>query len=100
MGIRAAVDELVLAIQQALCAEYGVASIQDIPAGVLAKLAEEGKRKQVLQFIVAGCRLDGLAGYGCTALILASSEGHIAIVNALILAGAAIDIVDEEKQLQ
>ena len=91
----AAADELVLTIQQALCAEYGVACIQDIPAGVLPKLAEEGERKQVLQFIVASCPLDGLDEDGRTGLMLASILGHIDIVNALILAGAAVDTQDE-----
>merc|ERR1712086_1065487 len=57
--IRVAVNELVLAIQQALCAEYGVERIQDIPAGVLPKLSEESGTEQVLQFIVARCPLDG-----------------------------------------
>merc|ERR1711935_1264162 len=58
--MRAAVDELVLAIQQALCAEYGVDRIQDIPAGVLPKLSDEGETEQVRRFIVAHCPLDGL----------------------------------------
>lgn len=84
MGIRAAVDELVLAIQQALCAEYGVACIQDIPAGVLPKLSDDGETEQVLQFIVARCPLDGVAEDGSTGLIYASDYGHIAIVNALV----------------
>ena len=39
----AAVDEVVLAVQQALCAEYGVDRIQDIPAGVLPKLSDDGE---------------------------------------------------------
>ena len=74
--MRAAVDELVLAIQQALCAEYGVDRIQDIPAGVLPKLSEEGETEQVLQFIVARCPLDGLDGDGCTGLMYASMVTH------------------------
>merc|ERR1711865_783347 len=84
-GMRAAVDELVLAIQQALCAEYGVDRIQDIPAGVLPKLSEEGETEQVLRLIVARCPLDGLGKYGRTALMRASCKGHIDIANALIL---------------
>ena len=91
----AAVDEVVLAIQHALCAEYKVASIQDIPAGVLPKLAEEGETEQVLQSIVAGCRLDGLDEGGSTGPMLASSKGHTDIVNAIILAVAAVDTQDE-----
>merc|ERR1712086_439975 len=94
-GIRAAVDEVVLAIQQALCAEYGVDRIQDIPAGVLPKLSEDGETEQVLQFIVACGLLDGLDENGWTGLIQASDEGHTDIVNALILAGAALEIQDE-----
>jgi len=99
--MRAAVDELVLAIQQALCAEYGVDRIQDIPAGVLPKLSEEGETEQVLQFIVAQfivarCPLDGQDDDGWTGLMCASYAGHVDIVNALILAGAAIDIEDED----
>merc|ERR1711935_144080 len=82
--MRAAVDELVLAIQQALCAEHGVDRIQDIPAGVLPKLSDEGETEQVLQFIVARCPLDGLAGNGCTGLVNASHYGYIDIVQALI----------------
>merc|ERR1711865_1204818 len=66
--IRAAVDELVLAIQQALCAEHGVDRIQDIPAGVLPKLSEEGETEQVMQFIVARCPLDGVDEHGNTGL--------------------------------
>ena len=94
--MRAAVDELVLAIQQALCAEHGVDRIRDIPAGVLPKLLEEGETEQVMQFIAARSPLDGLDAYGYTALIWASKQGHVDIVNALILAGAAIDIQDRE----
>merc|ERR1712166_1624988 len=89
---RAAVDELVLAIQQALCAEYGVDRIQDIPAGVLPKLSEEGETEQVLRFIVARCPLDGVAEDGWTGLAKASYHGFTGIVNALILAGAVLDI--------
>merc|ERR1711865_845267 len=70
--IRAAVDELVLAIQQALCAEHGVDRIQDIPAGVLPMLIKEGETEQVLQFILARCPLDGLDEIGLTRLIWAS----------------------------
>merc|ERR1712166_821876 len=92
---RAAVDELVLAIQQALCAEYGVDRIQDIPAGVLPKLSEEGETEQVLRFIVARCPLDGVAKDGWTGLMQASNQGHIDIVNALILAGAVLDIQND-----
>merc|ERR1712086_517538 len=73
--MRAAVDELVLAIQQALCAEYGVDRIQDIPAGVLPKLSDEGETEQVRRFIVARCPLDGLDEYGSTGLVYASYEG-------------------------
>merc|ERR1711865_1153243 len=87
-GILAAVDEVVLAIQQALCAEHGVDRIQDIPAGVLAKLSQEGETEQVLQFIVARCPLDGLDERGLTGLMWSSGGGYIDIVNALILAGA------------
>merc|ERR1712166_647444 len=58
-GMRAAVDELILAIQQALCAEHGVDRIQDIPAGALANLSDEGETEQVLRFIAARCSLDG-----------------------------------------
>jgi len=90
--MRAAVDELVLAIQQALCAEYGVDRIQDIPAGVLGKLSEEGETEQVMRLVVARCPLDGLDENGNTGLIWASGRGHIDIVNALILGGAALDI--------
>ena len=93
-GMRAAVDELVLAIQQALCAEHGVDCIQDIPAGVLPKLSKDGETEQVLRLIVARCPLDGLDKCRTTGLINASWKGHIDIVNALILAGAAIDIQD------
>merc|ERR1712166_832117 len=92
--IRAAVDELVLAIQQALCAEYGVDRIQDIPAGVLPKLSEDGETEQVMHLIVARCPLDGLDENGSTGLMRASSYGHIDILNTLILAGAAIDTPD------
>ena len=67
--MRPAVDELVLAIQQAVCAEHGVDRIQDIPAGVLPKLSEEGETEQVLQFIVARCPLDGVDRYGSTGLM-------------------------------
>merc|ERR1712028_147763 len=94
-GMRAAVDELVLAIQQALCAEYGVDRIQDIPAGVLLKLSGEGETEKVLRFIVARCPLDGLDERGLTGLMWSSGGGYIDIVNALILAGAALDIQDE-----
>ena len=93
--MRAAVDELILAIQQALCAEHGVERIQDIPAGVLPKLSEEGETEQVIRLIAARCPLDGLDKYGYTGLMVASMEGLIDIVNALILAGAALDIQDE-----
>ena len=82
--MRAAVKEVVLAIQQALCAEYGVDRIQDIPAGVLPKLSEEGETEQVLRFIAARCPLDGLDEYCNTGLITASYEGHVEIVRLLI----------------
>merc|ERR1712166_809868 len=93
--MRAAGDELILAIQQALCAEYGVDRIQDIPAGVLPKLSDEGETEQVMRFIVARCPLDGLDEGGVTGLMWASRYGHIDIVKALILAGAALDIQTE-----
>merc|ERR1712086_1112438 len=77
--MRAAVDELVLAIQQALCAEYGVDRIQDIPAGVLPKLSQDGETEQVLHLIVTRCPLDGLDEYGRTGLMFASYKEHINI---------------------
>ena len=93
--MRAAVDELVLAIQQALCAEYGVDRIQDIPAGVLPKLSDEGETEQVIRLIAARCPLDGQNKGGYTGLMNASNKGHVEIVKALILAGAAVDIQDK-----
>ena len=94
----AAVDEVVLTIQQALCAEYRVDCIQDIPAGVLPELSLDGQTEQVLRLIVAGCSLDGVTDWrdGCTGLIYASSNGHVDIVNALIGARAAVDTQDED----
>merc|ERR1712086_1103287 len=89
--MRAAVDELVLAIQQALCAEYGVDRIQDIPAGLLPNLSEDGETEQVRRLIVARCPLDGQDENSwrgvSTGLMNASRRGHINIVKALVLAG-------------
>ena len=59
-------DKLVLEIQQALCAEYEVACIQDIPAGVLPQLPEDGETEQLLRLIVACYLLDGVDKDGYT----------------------------------
>ena len=47
----------------------------------------------------ARCPLDGRAEDGWTGLMLVSYEGHVDIVNALILADASIDIQDAQGSI-
>ena len=59
----------------------------------LTDAARHGRRAEVMRLLAAGTSVDDSKrdGSGTTALFIASQEGHLSIVTALIEAGAAVN---------